>query len=257
MNQLPASTGWLWLKQGFQYFKRQPMELSLLFLGYLFVMFLLGLIPYIGQVAAWVLLPQMTLAFMQACKEIDQGTRVHPRLLLFGFRSSQAAKLVQLGVLYFVAAIIALGASAIIDGGIFWQVMTGQIELSAKSVADANIMGAMLFSMLIYLPALMGFWFAGPLIAWQQMSLFKAIFYSFFATARTTRAFLVYGLAWFTLVGFIPAIVGIIIAVITGNPNLILLLMMPFSMLLTLILYCSFYPSYKSLFDQATEPTIS
>ena len=225
------------------------MEFSTLFLGYLFSMLLLGIVPYIGQVVAFVLLPLFTLAFMQACKEIDQGIRVHPKLLFFAFRSSQVARLVQLGLLYFVAAIIALGASSLIDGGIFWQVMSGQLALTAKNIEGTSMMSAMLFAMLVYLPALMGFWFAGPLIAWQDMSLFKAVFYSFFATIRTTRAFWVYGLSWFILGGLIPTIVSIIIAAITGNPNLILLIMMPFSMMLTIILYCSFYPTYKSIFQ--------
>jgi len=257
MNQLPANTGWLWIKQGYQYFKKQPMEFSTLFLGYLFFMLFLGIIPYIGQVVAFVLLPLFTLAFMQACKEIDQGVRVHPKLLFFAFRSPQAARLVQLGSLYFIAALIALGASSLIDGGVFWQVMSGQLSLTAKNIEGTNMMGAMLFAMLVYLPALMGFWFAGPLIAWQEMSLFKAVFYSFFATIRATRAFLVYGLSWFILGGLIPTIVSVIIAAITGNPNLILLMMMPFSMMLTIILYCSFYPTYKSIFDQTAKSMIS
>jgi hypothetical protein len=253
MNQLPANTGWLWIKQGFQYFKKQPMEFSTLFLGYLFFMLILGLIPYIGQVAAFVLLPLFTLAFMQACKEIDQGERAHPRLLFYGFKSPQVAKLVQLGLLYFIAAIIALGASSLIDNGVFWRVISGQLELTAKNIEGTNMMSAMLFAMLVYLPAMMAFWFAGPLIAWEQMSLFKAIFYSFFATVRAFRAFIVYGLGWFALGGILPSIVSVFIAALTGNPNLILLLMMPFSMLLTIILYCSFYPSYKSVFEQGSE----
>lgn len=252
MNQLSANTGWLWIKQGFRYFRIQPMEFSVLFLGYLFFMLLLGLIPHVGQVLAFILLPLFTLPFMQACKEIDQGGRAHPRLLFFGFRSPQVATLLQLGLLYLIAATIALGASALIDGGVFWRIMSGQMELTARNVEGTNMLGAMLFAMLVYLPAMMGFWFAGPLIAWQNMSLFKAIFYSFFSTIRAIRAFLVYGLAWFALGGLLPAFISIIIAIITGSPNLILLIMMPFSMLLTIILYCTFYPTYKSLFDVST-----
>jgi len=249
MKQLPANTGWLWVKQGYSYFKKQPLEFATLFLGYLFLMLLIGLIPHIGQVLAFVLLPLFTLSFMQACREIDQGTRVHPKLLFFGFRSPEVAKLGQLGLLYFIAALIALSASILVDGGIFGQIMSGQLALNAKNIEGTNVLSAMLFSMLIYLPALMAFWFAGPLIAWRKMSLFKAIFYSFFATARAMRAFLIYGLAWFAVGVILPTIVSVIIAALTGNPNLILLIMMPFSMVLTIILYCSFYPTYKSIFQ--------
>lgn len=256
MNQLPANTGWLWVKQGYQYFKQQPMEFSTLFLGYLFCMLFLGMIPYIGQTLAFIFLPLFTLSFMQACKGIDQGGRTHPKILFFGFRSPQVVQLMQLGLLYLLAAIIALGLSTLVDDGVFWRVMSGQMELSAKNVEGTNMLSAMLFAMVVYLPALMGFWFAGPLIAWQNMSLFKAIFYSFFATLHAARAFLVYGLAWFVVGGLLPTFFSILIAAITSSPSLILLIMMPLSMMLTVILYCSFYPTYKSIFPENLAPTV-
>ncbi|PRC93663.1 BPSS1780 family membrane protein [Solimicrobium silvestre] len=251
MNKLPANTGWLWVKQGYQYFKQQPMEFSLLFLSYLFSVLILGFIPFLGQLLAFIFLPLFTLSFMQACREIDQGARVHPRLLLFGFRSPQVVKLLQLGMLYLIAAVTALGASTLIDDGVLWQVVTGQMELTAKNVEGTNMSAAMLFAMLIYIPALLAFWFAGPLIAWQQMPLFKAIFYSFIASVRAARAFFVYGIAWFAVGGILPTICSVLIAAIIGNPNMIFMIVMPLSMVLTIILYCSFYPSYKSIFGQA------
>ena len=253
MNQLPANTGWLWVKQGFQYFRKHPMEFPSLFLGYLFFMLIVGFVPYLGQLLAFIFLPLFTLAFMQACREIDQGKPVHPRLLFYGFRSPQAARLMQLGVLYLIAAIIALGASFLIDDGVFWQVITGQSELNAKTVEDTNMMGAMFFSILVYIPALLAFWFAGPLIAWQDMPLFKAVFYSFFASIKTWRVFVMYGLSWFVVGGILPTFFSVLIAGITGNSNMIILIMMPFSMVLNIILYCSFYPTYKSVFGQPAE----
>ena len=253
MNQLPANTGWLWVKQGFGYFRRRPMEFSSLFLGYLFLMLIVGFVPILGQILAFVFLPLFTLAFMQACRQIDQGKPVHPRLLLYGFRSPQAAKLMQLGVLYLVAAMVALGSSFLIDDGVFWQAITGQIQLNAKTVEDTNMIGAMFFSFLVYIPALIAFWFAGPLIAWQEMPLLKAIFYSFFASVRSWRVFVVYGLSWFVVGGLLPMFFSALIADITGNPNFIILIMMPFSMVLNIILYCSFYPSYVSVFGQPAD----
>ena len=190
MNNLPANTGWLWIKQGFRYFRQQPMEFSTLFLAYLFIMLVLGFIPYAGQVLAFILMPLFTLSFMQGCKGIDQGLRVSPKLLIAGFQSQEMGKLLLLGVLYLIAASIALGASTFIDDGVFFDIISGQMELNASNVEDTNMAGAMLFAMLIYLPAMMAFWFAGPLIAWQKMSLFKAVFYSFFASCKSVRVFL-------------------------------------------------------------------
>ena len=233
------------------------MEFSSLFLGYLFFMLVIGFIPYLGQVLAFVFLPLFTLAFMQACREVDQGNPVHPRLLFYGFRSPRVVKLMQLGVLYFLAALAALAASILIDDGIFWQVITGQIELNAKTVEETNMMGAMFFSILLYIPALLAFWFAGPLIAWQEMPLIKAIFYSFFASLKTWRVFVRYGLSWFVVGGILPTFISLLIAGIAGNSNMIILIMMPFSMILNIILYCSFYPTYKSVFGQPADTAVS
>jgi hypothetical protein len=260
MNNLPAATGWLWVKQGFHYFKQQPMEFCTLFLAYLFSMLLLGFIPVLGQLLAFIFMPLFTLAFMQACREIDQGLRVHPRLLLYTFRLPEVSKLMMLGALYLLAAGIALGASTLVDDGVFWQFITGKTQLTETLVEESSMTSAMLFALLVYSPALMAFWFAGPLIAWQKMSLPKAIFYSFFASIKTLRVFFVYGLSWFAVAGILPSIISLIAAAFTGNPNTVLVIMMPLSMVLTVILYCSFYPTYKSVFGppaDAASSTIS
>ena len=253
MNQLPASTGWSWVKQGFGYFKQQPMEFCVLFFGYLFFMLIVGLVPILGQLLAFILLPLFTLAFMQGCKDCDQGKRVHPRLLLLGFQSPQFKKLLQLGTLYLLAAVIVLGLSSLVDDGVFWQVLSGQSELSTQHIEDSNIMGAMLCAGLLYIPFLMAFWFAGPLIAWENMSLFKAVFYSFFSVKRSFSTFFYYGLCWFFVGGIAPTVISVSIATLFGSPGLIIVIMMSLSMLLTIVLYCSFYPTYKTLFPATSE----
>ena len=259
MNNLPPNTGWLWIKQGFQYFRQQPMEFITLFFSYLFFVLLLGLIsyltsgfiPHLGQFLAFILLPLFTLSFMQACREIDQGLRVRPRLILYGFRSPQIKSLLMLGLLYLIAAGIALGVSTLIDGGLFLQFITGQEDLNPAGIEEGDLSLAMLVAILIYAPALMTLWFAGPLIAWRNMSLFKAVFYSFFAAIRSMRAFLVFALAWFTVAGIIPAIFIVIVVELTGSQDAVVMLLMPIYMLTSIVLYCTFYPSYKSVFGQA------
>lgn len=258
MNNLPAQTGWLWIKQGFQYFRQQPMEFISLFLAYLFFVLILGLIsysvsgliPHFGQILTFILLPLFTLPFMQACKDVDQGLRVRPQLILTGFRSAQLTSLLALGVLYLIAAIVALFASTLIDGGLFLQLLTESDKLDPAMLAEGNMALAMLLAMLIYALALMALWFAGPLIAWQKMPLFKAVFYSFFASIKSVRAFIIFALSWFAVAGIIPAMLMITIAALTGSQDAVVMLMLPVSLLSNVILYCTFYPSYKSVFGQ-------
>jgi hypothetical protein len=257
MEKLPASTGWLWVKEGFSLFRKQPFEMSTLFLSYMFLMLATGIVPVVGQLLPMLLLPVFSMSFMQACLQIEQKKKVYPNLLLVGFRSPAFGKLMKLGVLYVLAAVIAVAASALIDGGVFLEVMSGRKGLDADAVRESNMTLAMILSAVVYTPAAMAFWYAAPLIAWQNMGVGKAIFYSFFAVKRSGRAFLVYGLAWVLVGVILPAILSSVVALIFGRPFATILLLTPLSLILTVVLYCSFYPTYTYIFERPSEPAES
>jgi len=254
MEKIPAKTGWIWVTEGFALFRKQPAELSTLFFGYMFLMLALGIIPVIGQLMPLILVPLFSMTFMHACVRIEAGKKVYPNLLLVGFRSPFVRNLIKLGSLYLLAAIIAIGASALVDGGVFVQAITGQIAIDAETVRNSNMTLAMLFSAVVYIPAAMAFWYAAPLIAWQEMGVGKAIFYSFFAVRRASKAFLIYGLAWVTIGMVLPVIVSSIFGMLLNSPNASIFILLPISLVLTVIMYCSFYPSYKHLFGPAPDP---
>lgn len=250
---LPASTGWAWVKQGFALFRRQPAELSTLFISYMFLMLALNLIPLIGAMLPLLLVPVFSMAFMQACVQVEQDKRVYPNLLLTGFRSPAFRSLLLLGTLYLLAAVLAVAASRLVDGGVFWNVMNGTVKLDAPEVRESAMPLGMLFSGLVYIPAAMGFWFAAPLIAWKEMSVAKAVFYSFFTFKNAGKAFLVYALAWFALGILLPTIASTILALI-GSQTLGLFVLMPLSIVLTVVMYCSFYATYTEFFGRPHAP---
>lgn len=252
MEKLPAKTGWIWIKEGFALFRKQPAEISTLFLAYMFLMLGLNLlqIPILGQILPVILVPVFAMAFMQACLNIEQGKRVYPNLLLTGFRSPALKNLLLLGVLYVIAAIVAIAASSLVDGGMFWLTVTGQSTLDPKEIQDSNISLAMMFAAVVYIPAAMAFWYAAPLIMWQKMGVVKAVFYSFFAVSRELKAFAVYGLAWAAIGVVLPAIVSVLIAAIVGNQSVTIMILLPLSIALTVVMYCSFYPTYTHIFGR-------
>ncbi|OGB20436.1 MAG: hypothetical protein A3I66_18420 [Burkholderiales bacterium RIFCSPLOWO2_02_FULL_57_36] len=248
MQKFPATLGWLWIKEGFALFRKQPAELSTLFLSYFFLMIVVGIIPFFGQLLPLILIPTFSMAFMQACADVEQGKRVYPNLLLTGFRSPAFITLLKLGGLYVIAASIAISASSLIDGGVFFKAMTGQITLDAETVQGSNMSTAMLFAAAVYLPAAMAFWYAAPLITWQKMGLMQAIFYSFFSVRRAGKAFLVYGFAWIAIGVLLPVLVSGLIGLLTGKSAVTMIFLMTMSMVMTVIMYCSFYPTYTHLF---------
>ncbi|RJG07150.1 hypothetical protein D3870_15085 [Noviherbaspirillum cavernae] len=256
MEKLPANVGWLWLKEGFALFRKQPAEMSTLFLAYLFLMFAIGIVPLLGQVLPIILIPVFSMAFMQACVNVERGKKVYPNLLLTGFRRPAFVKLLQLGVLYLLAAVMAIAASALIDGGTFWQVMSGGQALDPDTVRDPRFSLAMLVAALAYTPAAMAFWYAAPLIMWQDMGVGKAAFYSFFAVKRNGRAFLVFGLAWILIGVLLPVIVSNLIGLLFGKATVVMLVLLPLSIVMTVVMYCSFYPTYTHIFGKPQQPAI-
>ncbi len=250
MERLPASAGVQWIRDGFALFRKQPSELSMLFLLYMLLMFSLSLIPLVGQLLPLLLVPAFSMAFMQACADIEAGRKVRPNLLLTAFRSPALGTLLRLGALYLLAAIAAVAASALIDGGTFWKLMSGQLKPDDESVPASGLPLAILFSALVYLPFAMGFWHAAPLATWQKMGLFKAIFYSFFAVRRSGKAFLAYALGWIVVGIALPAIVSAVLGLLLGKTLVTVMLLMPLSVILTLVMYCSFYPTYIAVFGR-------
>jgi hypothetical protein len=243
MEKLPASTGWSWVKQGFALFRKQAGGMSMLFFGYMFCMLAVGIIPLLGQLLPVILVPVFSVAFAQGCLNIDQGKRVLPSLLLSGFRKPAFPVLFGLGVLYIVVAIVALGISTLIDNGTLWQVVTGQ--LSQKEAAlRPNVSLAILLAMAVYVPAAMAFCFAAPLIYWQKVSLGKALFFSFFAVWRSLSAFLVFAASW----SAISLISSQLLVMLFGTGSIMYQLMIPLSMILTIIMHCSFYAAYRQIF---------
>jgi hypothetical protein len=244
MEKLPASTGWLWVKQGFGLFRKQPGALSTLFICYMFAMLIIGILPFLGQVLPVIMVPVFAMAFMQACRQIDAGKTVFPNLLLTGMRKPIFPSLFRLGLLYLLVAIVAIGVSSLVDGGIFWQLITGQIDGQSELIANSNMGGAMLLAIALYIPAAMAFCFAAPLIGWQKMTVGKAIFFSFFAVWRSAGAFVVFAAAWFSL-----SVIGSqVVLLLFGRSEMAMMVMLPMSAILTLVMHCSFYASYRQIF---------
>ena len=158
MEKIPAHTGWSWVKQGFALFRKQPAEISTLFLAYMFLMLALGIIPVLGQMLPLILIPLFSMSFMQACAQIEKGERVYPNLLLIAFRSPARNTLFKLGLLYLLVATLVVAASALADGGTFWKAMMGG-GLSTEELQSAagSMRIAMLVAAALYVPAAMEF----------------------------------------------------------------------------------------------------
>ncbi|MBC3917816.1 hypothetical protein H8L32_10060 [Undibacterium sp. CY18W] len=253
MSAVDATSGWGWVKRGFTLFGKQPAEMLTLFFAYMFLSLVIGFIPFAGRFLPLMLVPVFGMGFMQACLQIEDDKRVYPNLLLTGFRSESFLRLLSLGVLYVLAVMLAIGLSSLADDGVFMNFIFALTPVDPETLPKGKLFLGMLVSGVVYLPAMMAFWFAAPLIMWGKMSVGKAVFYSFFAVKRATLAFAVYGLAWMLIGVFGPTLLGMITAAVVGQVAIGFLVMVPVSLVLTVVMYCSFYPTYTTIFGRPDE----
>jgi hypothetical protein len=241
MSAIPAKTGWAWLKQGMQLFRKQPAALTTLLFANVLFSLAIGVVPLLGQIVAVVLIPSFSMSFMQACLMIEHGQRVTPLVLLTGFRKPAVINLCKIGLSYLaVTALLTLVASLMISES-FWRQAASP---TVPAVIERSDMLGVLLIAVLQIATVMALCFAAPLAFWQKMPPAKAIFYSFFAALRSARVFLVMLMAWFGI--FMT--VTIVLLLIFGNGTLGRVVITWLGFLFILLLQCAMYAGYRQVF---------
>jgi hypothetical protein len=241
MSAIPAKAGWSWLKQGMGLFRKQPAALTTLLFANVIFSFVIGAIPILGQIAAVVLIPSFSMAFMQACLLIEHDQRVTPVVLLTGFRKPAVINLCKIGLVYLaVTAVLTLIAYLMI-GEEFWRQAASP---NVPAVIDRSDMLGVLLIAVLEIGTVIALCFASPLAFWQKMPPGKAVFYSFFAVVRSARVFLVMLMAWFSI--FMAATV--VLLMVFGNASMGRVVITWLGFLFILLLQCAMYAGYRQIF---------
>jgi hypothetical protein len=254
MNDLPARTGWEWLKQGMGLFRKQPAALTTLLFANILFSIGLSAVPFLGSVIAVVLIPSFSMAFMQACLMIENGDRVTPAVLLTGFRQPALAALCKLGLVYLGVSLLMMVITRLaIPPEVLMQMMPRPDAKTPPDIQTSHML-ALFGVFLMDVAVLVTLCFAAPLTYWKHMGPGKATFYSFFAVIRTARPFLVLLAAWFAM--FFG--VCIIAALLFGDAALGRVVLMWLIFLFVLLLQCAMYAGYRTIFgkpvDKAPQP---
>ncbi len=248
MNRIPAKTGWEWIRAGFTIFKKRPFFLVNLLFLYMMAVVLITMVPVVGQVFPVFTIAIFSFLFMNATLKVDRDEPLTFGALFAVLDRLTLFRLFALSGCYIVFGVIVAGISTVLDdGALFALVMSreGTPPLSDEQITRAGYMA--LAIVVLYIPFFMLTWFAAPLIGWRQMGVPKAMFYSFFTVAHNWRPFIVYALG-FLVVGFIiPSIVGGVIGPMLGGMIGAFVIYI-ISVTVTTVLYCSFYPTYHTLF---------
>lgn len=250
LNLVPAANGALWVRQGIRTFGRQPLAMGGLFFMFLATMTLAAVVPVLGTAIALALLPAATLGLMAATQQADRGEFPMPSALITAFRSGNARtrQMLTLGGMYAAAFLLVMGASAVMDGGVFarWYLLGGKV--SAELFQDPAFQRAAWFALALYVPMSLAFWHAPALVHWHGLPAAKSLFFSFVACVRNARAYLVFGLTW-VAVFFGCGLVISVVAGLMGNAQVVQVLIVPTVLLLATMFFTSFYFSFRDTFS--------
>lgn len=235
VKRLPAIHGWLWLKNGWELWRKNPLLLSSLAFGYFFALLLVNLLPPLI-----IVLPLLSLGVMNGCRATEQRWQVGPEALFSAFHVKPTLKpLLIIGLIYLAANLTASLLVWLADpdlSGKIKAILQGDTTLESLNIAHFRLI--MLLATGLHTLIMIPYWFAPVLTGWWNVPPGKALFFSAVACLRNWRAFTVFGLALFALLIIAILLLSILIALL---PPLGLMALLAFMLVLIPVLMVSCY----------------
>jgi len=255
---VPASRGVSWMLGGFQVFARQPLAYMALFMAFLFGLLLLISLPGVGGLLALVLVPAANVGFVLASEAVVAGRMPSPALLVAALRRSRSrvAVMLQLGLAYAMAALLAMWLIDLADPGFdtslgaFLERTQGATE---PQWPDSGVQSGLLLRLLLPLPVTLLFWHAPVVVHRSHVGVAQALFASVMACWRNRGAFAMYGLAWAVL----PALLALVLMAffsLIGQPQLAVLPLVPLLLMCATAFYASLHFTVADCFDFGEPP---
>jgi len=261
--QLAApSRGAIWVRQGFAVFFKQPLAFSAVFAAFMFVLFLLAMLPLVGTFLLLAGLPLATLGFMVATRTASKGRSPLPTAFTEPLRSgkSRLIALGQIGFGYAAATLLIMALSDFADGGkldallrVLGEAKTAP-ERIAERLRDPQLHFGLVLRFGLAAALSLPFWHAPALIHWGGLGASKALFFSTVACWRNKGAFTVYALTWTGVIVGTSLLANLLLLAI-GQTRLLGLFAMPASLLFSTLFYASLYFTFADCFMQDDDPT--
>lgn len=222
---VPSGNGWLWIAQGFDLFKMNP-GIWILNSIILFVLLVaVQLIPFLGFIGLYVLLPVFVGGLMLGCEALRRNEPFEVGHLFAGFRD-KFGPLAVLGLLYLAGIIVIFLLIMVFAGVGVMAMFTG----NNLNMSMTMLLLVALIAIGLSIPLLMAIWFAPALVVLHDVRPLDAMKQSFAACMKNLVPFLVYG------------IIGLVISILATIPALLgWLVWVP-------TLYASAYTAYRDIF---------
>jgi hypothetical protein len=245
---LPPSAGWAWISQGYRLFLRQPAALVFWSAATSFLINAGSLIPILGQIVLVALTPLLTFLTLCACRNLDHDVRMLPSLWLAPLREPGTARpLLKLGLAYLAATFTAVTLATLIFLSPLIATLSAQTDTPDYAALSQAMTGPMIVFGLFYVVISALFWHTPALVGWHRLSLRRALFYSMVACWRNKFPIVLYVGSWAAVYFGFHWIIDQLAAAGLA-PSLLDWFALAVDIVITALLYCSFYPVYTSIF---------
>jgi len=200
--------GVAWWTDAWALFMKNAVIWVVLGLVLILILFVLAIIPLVGQLASALLMPVFGGSWMMAAKKLEDGGTLEVGDLFGAFKSDRMTPLMVVGALFLVSMVIIVGIMGVLGFGGAVGMMAGGMTGSSKSFAAG--MGVSLFAMLVglvlFVLVTMALWFAPPLVALRGVAPMDAMRLSFAASMKNVVPFLLWGIIYIiaSIVASIP-----------------------------------------------------
>ena len=210
--KVPAVHGWLWIKQGFVLFKKNPLLWMVLTAIGVVGLFGIATIPVIGDPLSTLLFPVLLAGYMQGCRALDQNEELELAHLFAGFRQ-HTQYLITLGGINLVGQLLILGVMMLTGGAAMVSIIMSNEPVTDPAVVTQALAGAgfaILIGMVLFCILVMAMQFAPMLVIFDNVKPVAALKASLRGFIRNILALTVYGLLLlpFAIVASLPIMLG-------------------------------------------------
>jgi hypothetical protein len=253
LRKAPALEGFKWARSGADILRRQPLAHVALLLAMSMTLGLLSSVPWIGPVVALVLLPSISAGWVFSSATVLAGVPTTPGRLISPLASPRRNALLQLGVLHMLACVAVLWVADLLDPsfrGALGPAMGNQDGVTEDAAMQALdiVRSGMLLRGAMLVPVALVFWHAPVILHRIGGSVARALFASALATWRNLPAFVVYGASWLAADFILSSAVGLVATAI-GQPQIVLLLVLPAAVLFAAAFYASLHASVHACIE--------
>jgi hypothetical protein len=255
-ERLPAARGREWLRDAYRMVSQARLPWLMLLLLYYLVLGIVDLVPFLGQIAAPLLKPVLSVGFLAAAWSQERGGTPELKHMFVGFRSNLWA-LLPLGLVFFVGITLAILGTALVDDGRLVEALSGKVRIDDTLLADGDVQLAMLFAAACALPVMMALWFAPALVVFQDCSARQALGASLAAAVANWRPITLYGLLVFFWGGVVPGLAMALITLVAPASlalGIAIVVLLPYLFLFIAVLHVSDYVSYRDIFHADERP---